>query len=120
MVEGHVALALVVPLIRTGGGLVVVLVVDLGMEAGVDAADDVVDEEPRGCVPLLQPEVEHLCRPPGAVSLLVTRFPSLQRSRSAHPGGGDTRVALNSTNPGTAPGLGDEPASAIVAPDAPV
>ena len=67
MVEGHVALALVVPLVGTGGGLVVVLVVDLGLEAGVDAADDVVGEEPRGCVPLLQPEVEHLAIGPHRV-----------------------------------------------------
>ena len=78
MVEGHVALALVVPLVGTGGGLVVVLVVDLGLEAGVDAADDVGGEEPGGCVPLLQPEVEHLAVGPHRVEQAPVIHPFVQ------------------------------------------
>ena len=49
-----------VPLVRPGESQVAVLVVDLGLEAEVNATDDVVGEEPGSGMPLLQTEVENL------------------------------------------------------------
>ena len=78
MVEGHVALALVVPLVGAGRTLVVVLVVDLGTEAGVHPADDIVGEETGGCIPLLERQVEHLSIRPHGVEQAPVVYPFVQ------------------------------------------